>query len=100
MVRGSTPTFTVLLPIDVSNLSSLVFNFVQDGSRILSFGLERLATNGKEVSFVLSEEETLAFSADSMAEMQIKLETVYGEIMLSDIRKILVKKKYPEDAKK
>lgn len=97
MVRGSTPTFTILLPTDVSNLSSILVTFVQNGKHKMSFGFDRIVSSGKEISFELTEEETLTFSCDGAAEMQIRLETREGAVLISDIRRIPIRKKYPND---
>lgn len=97
MVRGSTPTFTFKLPMAVSSLKSLDVVFVQNGASVLSFGLERMVFEDNCVSFTLEQEETLLFSAGSSAEVQLKAVTENGEVLMSDIRKTHVRKKYPED---
>lgn len=97
MVRGSTPTFTVLLPVNVSEIAALLVYFVQNDKLITTIRLERMITDEKEASFTLSEEETFAFSSNSNAEMQMTLHTKGGQVLVSQIKKIPIRKKYPEE---
>ena len=98
MRRGSTPTFVFTLPIDSSYFSAITIVFVQDGREVMAVERPSLTLNGKDISFVMSEEQSLAFAPSRNAEIQIRLVTPDGTVLVSDIRTLPIRKKYPEDA--
>lgn len=98
MRRGSTPTFVFTLPADSSCFSAITIVFVQDGREVMAVERPSLTLNGKEVSFVMSEEQSLAFAPSCRAEIQMRLVTQDGAVLISGIRTLPIRKKYPEDA--
>ena len=56
---------------------------------------DSLTLSGNEVSFTMSEAESLKFTASVPAEIQIRLVSGEGKIFISEIRRIAVLKKYP-----
>lgn len=95
MTRGSTPTFVFTLPSDTSVYSDIDIYFAQNGSVILDVTQDALTLSGNEVSFTMTEEESLKFTASVPAEIQIRLVTRNGRIFISEIRRIAVLKRYP-----
>lgn len=95
MTRGSTPTFVFTLPSDTSVYSDIDIYFAQNGSVILDVTQAALTLSGNEVSFTMTEEESLKFTASVPAEIQIRLVTKDGRIFISEIRRIAVLKRYP-----
>ena len=95
MTRGSTPTFIFTLPADVSVYTGIDIYFAQNGEVILDRDITSLTLSGNEVSFTMSEAESLKFAACVPAEIQIRLVTGDGKIFISEIRRIAVLKKYP-----
>lgn len=95
MTRGSTPTFVFTLPSDTSVYSDIDIYFSQNGSVILDVTQAALTLSGNEVSFTMTEEESLKFTASVPAEIQIRLVTRDGRIFISEIRRIAVLKRYP-----
>lgn len=97
MTRGSTPTFVFTLPSDTSVYSDIDIDiyFAQNGSVILDVTQAALTLSGNEVSFTMTEEESLKFTASVPAEIQIRLVTKDGRIFISEIRRIAVLKRYP-----
>lgn len=95
MTRGSTPTFVFTLPSDTSVYSDIDIYFAQNGSVILDVTQAALTLSGNEVSFTMTEEESLKFTASVPAEIQIRLVTRDGRIFISEIRRIAVLKRYP-----
>lgn len=75
MTRGSTPTFVFTLPSDTSVYSDIDIYFSQNGSVILDVTQAALTLSGNEVSFTMTEEESLKFTASVPAEIQIRLVT-------------------------
>lgn len=97
MVRGSTPTFTCDLGTDSALFPSISATFVQEDTLTLLLPHDRMTLDGESVSFSLSEEETLAF-APGTAELQLRVATEDGTILLSDIRRVAVRRRLPEDS--
>ena len=100
MIRGSTPTFTLSLPTDPSVFVSAEATFVQDGRCLLVKTTGEMAGNAADrtLSFALSESETLLFAAGSVAELQLRLVTEDGQILLSYPKRLAVGRRLPEDA--
>lgn len=97
MVKGSTPTFTLKLPVHTDIISDIQVVFVQENTCSLIVEADRMAFDGYFASFTLEEWETLEFAPGVIADLQFSLTTNEGKIYVSDIRKVAVKKKYPED---
>ena len=95
MTRGSTPTFVFTLPADVSSYTDIDIYFAQNGSVVLDRAKDSLTLSGNEVSFTMSEAESLKFTASVPAEIQIRLVSGEGKIFISEIRRIAVLKKDP-----
>lgn len=69
MTRGSTPTFVFTLPADVSSYTDIDIYFAQNGSVVLDRAKDSLTLSGNEVSFTMSEAESLKFTASVPAEI-------------------------------
>ncbi len=97
MVKGSTPTFTLKLPVHTDMLSAIQVIFVQGNTCSLTIDSDRMTFDGHFVTFTLEEWETLEFAPGVIADLQLSLTTNEGKIYVSDIKRVAVKKKYPED---
>ncbi len=97
MRRGSTPTFSFILPANTSVFSNIEILFVQNGTVILTVDQTDLTLDGNEVSFVMTEEQSMAFSPASNGEIQIRLVAQDGTVLISEIRTFPIRKKYSED---
>ena len=97
MRRGTTPTFVFVLPADTACFSDIEIVFVQNGKMILTVDQNDLILDGNEASFVMSEEQSMAFSPSVNGEIQIRLVAQDGTVLISEIRTFPVRKKYPED---
>lgn len=86
MVQATTPTFLLTLPIDLSDLSSMVFTITQGETKINKRDSE-LQINGQVVSVYLTQEETMCFKKGSA---KIQLNWLYqdGSRGCSDIATI------------
>ncbi|MBQ7125112.1 MAG: hypothetical protein IJO00_01980 [Clostridia bacterium] len=98
MTRGSTPTFSFILPAHTSLFNEIEIFFVQNDSTVLTVTKNELDLKDYEVSFFMTEENSLKFEASVPAEIQIRLVTNDGVILVSEIRRIAIRKKYPVDA--
>ncbi len=97
MVKGSTPTFTLKLPIQTDVINYIEVVFVQKNNCVLTIEDDRITRSGAYVSFTLEEWETLEFAPGEIVEIQISFSTSNGQVFVSDIKKLAVQKKYPED---
>lgn len=100
MRRGSTPTFTISLPLDSSRFKDITVSMVQNGKNILSLPFSRITKDANKISFKLTEDETLLFEEGSNAELQLRAVETLGNVLISDVNKIAITKKYPEDAQR
>ncbi|MBQ4064944.1 MAG: hypothetical protein IJD10_02475 [Clostridia bacterium] len=98
MRRGSTPTFVCRLPAAANHFSEIELVFVQDGKELLTVDKGRMTSEKDEVSFTMTEEETMTFAPSVLSELQLRLVDLDGAVWVSDIRTVTVRKKYPEDA--
>ncbi len=97
MVKGSTPTFTIKLPVHTDIINYIQVVFVQENTCSLIVDTDRMVLDGYFASFTLEEWETLEFAPGVIADLQFSLSTKDGKVYVSDIRKVAVQKKYPED---
>lgn len=92
MKRLTTPRFTFIIPFDGSNVKSLRVYFEQNDELILTKDISHCSIQGSEVSFALTQEETLKFECLEFARVQLHVLTVNGEAFLSDTFDIYVEK--------
>ena len=99
MIRGSTSTFTLSLPSDASLFTEAEATFTQEGKCLLVKTTSDMTWRGdRTLSFALSESESLLFAADSIAELQLRLVTHDGKILLSHPKRLAIGRRLPEDA--
>ena len=97
MVKGSTPTFKLKLPVHTDIISTIQVIFVQENYSSLTVESDRMTFDGYYVTFKLEDWETLEFVPGVIADLQLSLSTIDGDVYVSDIKKVAVRKKYPED---
>ncbi len=95
MRRGSTPTFCFTLPKEAESFSDIRITFVQNGTSILTAEKNELELRGKDALYLMSEENSLKFSDGQNAELQIRLVSSDGTVLLSEIKQFAVRKKHP-----
>ena len=74
MYRGTTPTITFNLDLDVSNIVKLIVTFAQNGKIVFERNENQCAINTEEnsISLTLTEEETLSLKPNSDLSVQIR----------------------------
>ncbi len=97
MVKGSTPTFKLKLPVHSDSITYIQVVFVQGNECVLTVEEDRITYDGYYASFILEEWETLSFAPGVVAEIQLTVSTADGQVFVSDIKKLAIMKKYPED---
>ena len=97
MIRGTTPTHVYTLPFDCSVITALRINYAQHDERLFCKDKDDCVCDGNEVKCTLTQEDTLKFQCGEYAQVQIKVLTNGGEVLVSEIIKVLVEKCIDED---
>jgi hypothetical protein len=85
MLVGGTPKHEFELPIHTSLLNDLLITYSQMGIIILEKRINDCSAEGNVVSLELSQEDTLKFDEHIAIEIQLKIKTLGGEVIPSDI---------------
>jgi hypothetical protein len=92
MIRGTTPTLEFTMPFDTSLIAELYITITQNNATALEKTLSDCNCNDTSVSLTLTQEDTLRLEQKpySDSEMQIRVRTVAGEVLASNIMRIYV----------
>lgn len=92
MIRGRTPTLEFTMPFDTSLIAELYITITQNGATALEKTLSDCNCNDTSVSLTLTQEDTLRLEQKpySDSEMQIRVRTIAGEALASNIMRIYV----------
>ena len=92
MIRGTTPTLEFTLPFDTSLIAKMYITITQNGIATLEKTLSDCKCSGTSVSLTLTQEDTLRLQQKpySDGEMQIRVRTIAGEALASNIMSISV----------
>lgn len=92
MIRGTTPTLEFTMPFDTSLIAELYITITQNGATALEKTLSDCNCNDTSVSLTLTQEDTLRLEQKPYSdnEMQIRVRTVAGEVLASNIMRIYV----------
>lgn len=85
MIRGTTPTVQFTLPINPSILECLYITFAQKGAVVVEKCLTDCECDGEEVTCRLTQGDTLALNCKRPVDVQVRLKTVNGDAIASQI---------------
>lgn len=85
MRRGTTPTLIFDLPFDASQLAEAWISIAQGGKIIVDKTLADCELDGCSISTRLTQAETLALSSSTRTEVQLRVRTILGEALASEI---------------
>ena len=85
MIRGTTPDLEFELPIDTSLLKEAYVTFSQGGMVRIDKALADCRASGNKLTLRLTQEETLKLKSGTVTEIQIRIRTVNGEAIASEI---------------
>lgn len=85
MIRGTTPTHIFTLPFETSLVKTIKIAYYQLGRVILEKTGDDLELSGCEVTTKLTQEDTLAFHCNSDVFIQIRVLTMGGDALASDV---------------
>lgn len=91
MFRATTPQHIFTLPFDTGQLQKIRITYQQNGETVLQKTEADCTLSGNEIKVVLTQEETLLFSADNRVSIQLRVLTTNGQVMASEIEKKSVK---------
>lgn len=87
MRRGTTPTHTFTLPLDISTVKKLRITYEQGGYKFVKTDY---TVDGNAIRTTLTQEETLGFECNKQARVQIKILTINNAVVISDILSFVV----------
>lgn len=85
MTRGATPTHTFTLPIEISSIKNFIISYAQNGKIVLNKTMSECEIEGDKIKVSLTQEETLSFSHNIKAEIQIKFLTIEDKLIPTKI---------------
>lgn len=88
MIRGTTPRHTFELPFNIDTIAKARVTYSQAGRVVLTKEHEDLTLAGSTIVAHLTQEETLAFLCGKDVLVQVRVLTVGGEAMASDIQRV------------
>ena len=83
MRRGTTPTHTFVLAVDAAVVRKVRVLYSQNGKVVLT--RDDADLEGNVATVKLTQEETLQFTGGSRVEIQVRLLTLGGDALASDI---------------
>lgn len=88
MIKGTTPTHTFFLPFETDVIKDVRITYVQNGTVVLNKEAENCTMKGNEVSVKLTQEDTMMFNEGACVEVQVRVLTVAGDALASEIVRI------------
>lgn len=85
MIRGTTPTHIFTIPFDTDTIADLRISYAQCGKEVVVKTLKDAKLNGATITVDLTQEDTLKFDCSKQVLMQVKVLTLGGEVLSSDI---------------
>ena len=85
MIIGGTPTHVFNFPIDCSLLTDILITYKQGGKTVLEKHIKDGFGDNNEIMVRLTQEETLMFNQSTTVEIQLKVKTLGGEVIPSEV---------------
>lgn len=85
MIRGTTPQQIIRFPMDVSNFQEIYITYKQRARVVFEKTLQDCTVDEKQISFNLTQEETLSLDPALKVYIQVRAKTNAGEAMASKI---------------
>lgn len=85
MIRGTTPTLEFVLPFDTSLLDTAYITLSQNDAVVVEKKMTECNCNKRVLSARLKQEETLKLNCDCKVEVQLRVKTLEGDSLASDI---------------
>lgn len=88
MIRGTTPRLEFTLPFDVSQIEKTYITFMQDNTIVLDKTFDDCEAVENMLIVNLTQEETLKLKAGRAVEMQVRVRTISGDALASNIIRV------------
>lgn len=88
MIRGTTPNHIFSLPFGTEMIKTIEITYAQDGTVKLTKGNDGCTFDGNTVSVKLSQKETLMFIEGTCVDVQIRVLTMGGDVVASNIMRM------------
>lgn len=85
MIRGTTPTLEFSLPFGTDLIKEVYISFAQGVNIVLEKTLEDCVCSGEMLTVRLTQKDTLMFAHGMLVDIQLRVLTVNGEALASDI---------------
>jgi hypothetical protein len=85
MIRGTTPTHTFNLPLDVSLIKEIKIIYAQSDIQLFCKRKSDCVLEGTTVKTTLSQEETFKFDCKKMVQIQIRALTTDGRAPATEV---------------
>ena len=85
MIPGSTPTHTFTLPIDSKDIENLRITYKQGGKIVCQKEMPDCTMSGTQAVVKLTQRDTLGFKSSTIVQFQLKVLTVGGDVLISDV---------------
>lgn len=92
MRRGTTPTHTFEIPFDVSLVSKAMVIYSQNDKELFCKETSDCNMSGNIMSVTLTQEDTLKLDCRRLVEIQLRILTVTGEALASEVMLVNVGK--------
>ena len=92
MRRGTTPEHTFTLPFDTSTIAAVRIIYEYNDNEIVVKTKDDCTLDGKDIKVKLSQEDTLKFICNTTIKVQVRILTVDGEAIASDVMTVFVKR--------
>ena len=83
--RGTTPEQVFTLPFERELVADVRITYTQNKTKVLTKLLKDIKFVDNDISFVLSQEETFKFKEKELVLVQLKIKTVDGQVLNSDL---------------
>lgn len=88
MIKGTTPTHIFALPIDTAMIKTAEITYVQNGVIKLRKSLADCEIDNNDLSVKLTQEDTFLFADGSCVEIQLRVLTLSGDVLASNIMRV------------
>ena len=93
MIRGTTPTHIFTIPFDAELVKAGKIIYAQDGENIIEKTLAECSFEGNTIKVRLTQEESFRFDCHKgYVYIQIRLLTVAGDVIASELMRVSVER--------
>ena len=92
MIRGTTPTHIFNIPFDTSLIADLRISYAQGENEVVVKTKDDVTLDGQTITATLKQEETFRFDCSKKVLVQVRVLTLGGEAISSDVMTVSVER--------